>query len=110
MENSDKKEGGYVCQNCGHSGCCGSMCEMHGCHGGRHHLVRMILKITIVIIIFWCGFKLGEMSGFIRAEYGGGINRELGGSFGMMRGGWNDYYNNMPTTVAPATPAPTPAK
>ena len=105
MENLDKKEGGYTCQNCGHSGCCGSMCDMHGCHGGRRHLIKMILKIVVIILIFWCGFKLGEMTGFFRAQYGGG-NRELGGSFGMMRGGWNDYYNNTPTTVAPTTPVP----
>jgi hypothetical protein len=75
---------------CGHHGCC-----------GKHHLVKIILKIFIVILIFWCGFQLGQESGFIKATYG----REMRGSehqYGMMQsGGWNNYSN---TQVVPTTP------
>ena len=107
MENMDKKQ----CGSCGDSvngGCC---CYMHrGCHG-RHHLLRVILKILIVIIIFSCGYKLGQMTGFIRAEYGGQYGHQDFGGFGMM--GDRGYYfsNNAPTTITPATPTtPAPAK
>ncbi len=53
MENTDKKE--CSCQG----GCSCGMGYMHGCHG-RYHLVRMILRIVIVILIFWCGYRLGN--------------------------------------------------
>ena len=88
--------------------CCGmhSMMMGHGCCGGRRHLVKIILKIVIVVLIFWCGFKLGEISGSIRTEYGG---YRMGG-FKMMQGGWNGYYDNTPisnpsagTQLPPAT-------
>lgn len=85
---------------CDHGGNCGCMGHMHGCHGGRHHLVKIILKLFIVIIIFWCGFKLGEITGSIRAEYG------RGNSFGMMNR-YNNYSNNLPNSNGgTSTPAP----
>jgi hypothetical protein len=105
MENMDKKDG-EMCGGCGHGGCCGGMGHMHGCHGGRHHLLRIILKIFIVIIIFWCGFNLGEMVGSIRAEYGRGYLN--GGDVGMMRGYY--YSNNMQPANPNAGTTPTPAK
>jgi len=67
-----------------------------GCHGGRHHLFKMLLKIVIVILIFWSGFKLGVITGAIRGEYGRG-----GYDSGMMRG----YYNNPPVNGAAPAPA-----
>ena len=82
MENLDKKE------------CCegkhGAMCMMggHGCCEGRHHLVKIILKIVIIILIFWCGFRLGEITGYLRAS---GYGNERA-NYKMMRG--YDYYNN----------------
>lgn len=88
MENIEKKEGENMCKSSGCGGCCsgvGCMHGMHGCHGGRRHLLRLILKIVIVIIIFSCGFKLGEMTGIIRSGYGHGNN------FGTIRG-----YTNLP--------------
>jgi hypothetical protein len=90
MENMEKKEG--VCE-VGKGGCCSSMGHMH-CHCGRHHLVKIILKLFIVIIIFWCGFQLGAMTGLIRAERGSGNN------FRTMRG--YNYSGN--TQVNPVTP------
>ncbi len=117
MENVDKKEN--ECEGCKgacQSGSCfGSkfMCG-HGCHGGKRHLVRMILKLIIVIIIFWCGFKLGEISGSIRAEYGHKTFER--GDFGMMRGGNYGYFQNPSDvnggveTPAPVTTTPAPVK
>jgi hypothetical protein len=80
MENMDKKEGMGGC----------------GCHGGKCHLVKIILKIIIVILIFWSGFKLGVITGAIREEYGRG-----GYGGGMMRG----YYNNPPVNGTIPAPA-----
>jgi hypothetical protein len=104
MENLDKKEGAGACgDSC--KGACGAcpcaMGHMHGCHGGRHHLVKIILKLIIVIIIFWCGFKLGEITGSIRGQYG------RTGSFQMIRGG--GYSNVVPVNNGGAT-LPVPSK
>lgn len=111
MENTnmDKKCedcAGGVCHGgmCGCGSCCGTGMG-HGCHGGKHHLVKMILKIFIVILIFWCGFRLGQMVGFIKAQTGYGYGAEKGG-WGMMRGwDYNNYLPNTNNTVVP--PAPT---
>ena len=96
MENVDKKCCEDGSKGCCQSGSCHGMQSMcgcgHGCHGGKHHLVKIILKLFIVIIIFWCGLKLGEMTGSIRSEYGYG-NRS---GFGMMRG--NNFFTNIPNT------------
>ena len=115
MENMDKKTCG--CSACQAGGSCGGaqpMCGGHGCCG-KHHLVKMILKIFIVILIFWCGFTLGQESGFIKATYG---REMMKGShqYGMMQGGWNNYSNYVPTVAPsnqpemPATLTPTPTK
>jgi hypothetical protein len=108
MENMDKK----VCSGCGNSSCtCGGSMGMGCMHGFHHHgkygLMRMILKIVIVILIFWCGFKLGNIVGYVRAESGRGamMQRDFNnGGYGMMHGG---YSNISPTTssVTPAVPA-----
>jgi hypothetical protein len=96
MENLDKKEEGVKPNGCS----CG-MGHMHGCHGGRHCLVKMILKIIIIILIFWCGYKLGEMTGAIRSGYGHN-------NFRMLQGGYSNLPNNIggnvpvPTTAVPA--------
>jgi hypothetical protein len=98
MENVEKKE----CE-CGMHSMGG-----HGCHGGKCHLVKIILKIFIVILIFWCGFKLGDMTGSIRSESGHRMMNR--GNFGMMH---ENSFGNMPNANigAPTTaPTPTPAK
>lgn len=99
MENVDKVDK----KECG----CG-MHFMHGCgcHCGKHHLVKIILKIIIVILIFWCGFKLGNITGTIKAESGQHrMANNSRGNFGMMH---KNYFNNMPTANpgTPTTPAP----
>lgn len=89
----DKKECGCAEGKCM---CGGAMGHMHGCHS-RHHLVKVILKLVIIIIIFWCGYQLGMMTGYIKAEYGGGMMRGGFGHVQMMNGG---------TTVTPVAPVP----
>lgn len=106
MENLDKKQceenGGKKC--CHGGSCCGmSLMSGHECHGGKHHLAKVILKLIIIIIIFCSGFRLGEITGSIKAERGYG-NR---GGFGMMRGYYNSEIPNIngaeqiPTQVPP---------
>lgn len=100
MENMDKKDG--MDQKCGHGcmGGCAMMGHMCGCHG-RHHLVKVILKIIIVVLIFWCGFKLGVITGSIR----GGETR---GGFRMMQG-YNNY-GALPSTGSGTALTPVPAQ
>lgn len=116
MENMDKKEGGNTCgckNNSCQGGSCGGMQSMCGCgcHNGKRHLIKMILKIVIFILIFWCGFQLGLMTGYIKAENGRAMMRNGNvGNYGagMMGGGWNNYSNNVPVVnPSGATPAPT---
>ena len=86
MENNmDKPVCGGMCG--GSCGGCGGMHGMGGCgcHGGKSHLMKVILKIVIMILIFWCGFKLGVMTGSLQAFYGGGMRYETG--YRMMNGG-----------------------
>lgn len=85
MENCDKKE-----ECCKEKSCCMSMGKC-GMYGKKHCLVKMILKIVIIILIFWCGYKLGLITGFIKAELGSGFNR---GGFEMMKG--DNYIKNVP--------------
>jgi len=105
MENMDKK----VCGSCGNTSCTceGSMgmgC-MHGCHHhhGNYGLLRIVLKILIVILIFWCGFRLGNIVGSVRGEYSRGAMMQRG----FNNGGYGNYSNIPPTTssITPAVPA-----
>jgi len=93
MDETNKKECGCGEGKCD---CGGKMGHMHGCCG-KHHLVKIILKLIIVIIIFWCGFKLGMITGSIR----GG---EVRGNYGVMRGVYN-LPNNGGTVAPTLTPA-----
>ncbi|MDR3519517.1 MAG: hypothetical protein P4L63_01345 [Candidatus Pacebacteria bacterium] len=108
----DKKECGCAEGKCA----CGSMGHMHGCHGGMYHLLKVVLKIFILIIIFWCGFQLGQESGLIKAEYGRAMMMSQRGgasNFGMMGGnsGWNNNTSGVMIPATNATPVvPTPAK
>jgi hypothetical protein len=107
MENMDKKECGCGMGGCGmgHMGGC-------GCYGGKHHLLRVVLKILIVILIFWCGFRLGELTGTIRGEYGRiemmhgerGSFGDYGYDSGMMQG-WNGGVQTPVQVPAATTPA-----
>ena len=101
----DKKDHGEDCE-C--SSCSGNTCKGgHCCAGGHSHLVRVLIKIAILVIIFWVGVKIGEFKSYMEGRYYGGtrmmwgLNADDGsgngyyvGPGGMMRG-W--------TTTAPAT-------
>ena len=103
MENMEKGTCG-----CGHScagGSCGGM-QMHGCHGGRHYLLKVILKLIILALIFMFGFSLGQMTGFIKAGDTREIMRDGNYGEGMIRG----YSNYSGQTVPPTTATPTPAR
>ena len=94
MENCEKKccEGGESKDCCKSGGsCCGMFMGGHGCHGRKHCLLRIVLKIVIVLLIFWAGFKLGEMTGYVKANLGSGW--EKNGSW-MMKG-FNYPKNNL---------------
>jgi hypothetical protein len=95
MEHMDKKCETCMGGSCEGGNCCGM--HMHGYHDGKFHLVKMLLKLIIVMIIFFFGFKLGMLTGFINAEYGRDMTG-FGGGWGMMRG-----YN--PNVSLPSVPA-----
>jgi hypothetical protein len=97
MENMDKKEcGSGMCGGACKSTCCGGMSSMSacgmGCHVGKHHLMKKVIKIFIVILIFWCGFRMGSMVGFIKANY----------RIGMMDG-YYSYDNNGDSAITSPT-------
>lgn len=53
---SEKMCGIKDCDTCGHR------------HHHHHPILRMVLTIFIVILVFWCGLKIGELKGFIIAN------------------------------------------
>ena len=88
MSEVENKEMNDSCKCEGSCKCWGHCHGMHGCcHGGKYHLVRMILKMIIVILIFWAGFQIGQMTGYLRAGEGR-----------MMRGGGYLYQTTSALT------------
>lgn len=89
MENNNKHPEGCQCALCEGGKCEGcpyGYCSHYGpCgwgHGGRwghRHLVGVLIGIIILIVVFWCGFRLGELMSYVR---GGSYGR-----YGMMRSG-----------------------
>jgi hypothetical protein len=55
------------------------------------------LKLVIVIIIFWCGFQLGQMTGFIKASENGIMHTRT-------------YSNNMAPNINAGATTLTPAQ
>jgi hypothetical protein len=63
MENKDMQDkGGCTCGMCG------------GHHFGHHHWGHWVLKIVVVVFIFWCGVQLGELKQELRSNYGPMMN------------------------------------
>ena len=63
----------------------GCMCSM--CGGGmwgHHHWGHMLIKLIIVLFIFWAGMQFGELKAMVQNSYYSG-----------MMGGWggNAYYD-----------------
>ncbi len=80
------------------------MCSMHGgmCGGcGKHHFLRIVLKLIVLALVFWAGVKIGELKGYYEAGYFGsprmmwGAQNGAYGPGGMM--GW--YWNGATTTA-----------
>ena len=89
MENNKCMEG-CKCDSCSQMP---SMMGKCGCND-RHCHKKMILKIVIFILIFWCGFKLGEITGFIRAQLEGGMMSDRVNMRMMMHGGYENEMQN----------------
>ncbi len=64
----------------------GCMCSM--CGGGmwgHHHWGHMLVKLVIVLFIFWAGVQFGELKAIVENS-----------NFGPMMGGWGGYSNVYP--------------
>jgi hypothetical protein len=93
MENKNNSEEG-TCMTCGAGGamkgCMGSRCCGHGYGKMRlFYLLRILVTLIILIIVFWCGFRLGTLRGsFTRGYYNypmmmqGGYSNVSGGQTG----------------------------
>ncbi len=93
MENTEKKEtmeGSKCCGGFGMGSCsCG-----HGYGKMRlFFLVRVLITLIILIIVFWCGFRLGVLQGSFGREYSG---RSM-----MMYGGYGNVYGGQTGGVVP---------
>ena len=83
----DKEHEGCEC-GC-HGGVCGGM-------WGHHHWGHMIIKLFIVLFIFWAGVQFGELkaavdnftAGGMGGGYGHNVYYQSAGQDGMM-GGWS---------------------
>ncbi len=73
-------------------------------HEKNCHAKHWIIKLIILVVVFWVGFKLGELKMLVReAVYGpqiyggymmrGGYDSDLGGygAMGRMMNGWGWY-------------------
>jgi len=73
-KNKENKNG----QTNGDSGGCWH-CGAHGMHGfyGKWSLLRIVIMLVMLYVVFWAGFKLGE----IKAFFGYGYYGMMGGSY-----------------------------
>lgn len=70
----------------------GCMCGM--CGGGlwgHHHWGHMLIKLIIVLFIFWAGVQFGELKSMVENSYYSGMMGGWGGQGGNMM-----YYNSLP--------------
>ena len=107
MDMEDMKEGkeemnGKKCMMCGgmHEGCGCSCCGGWGWHGRRHHHgFHILVKIVILVLVFWAGMQFGELRSFTR----GGMMR---GDQGAMMGGYGYGGGYAPHGSGTATTTP----
>ena len=52
---------------------------------GHHHWGHMLIKLIIVLFIFWAGVQFGELKAMVQNSYYGG-----------MMGGWGEYSRAYP--------------
>ncbi|MDE2144460.1 MAG: hypothetical protein KGJ01_00575 [Patescibacteria group bacterium] len=81
--------------------CCGRCFTCGGYHhwAGGHWLWRALVAAIILTITFWCGVKIGEIKGYVEANYGG-----YGMQYGRMMWGYAPaYYYIVPSSGTSAT-------
>ena len=82
----------------------GCMCGM--CGGGmwgHHHWGHMIIKLFIVLFIFWAGVQFGELKAMVENSFYGGMMGGWGGQNTMYYGGYPEQGTMMGGWTAPAS-------
>lgn len=79
-ENRNSHPEGCKCERC--CGRCFSCGGYHHWYGG-HWIWRALVAAIILTITFWCGIKIGEIKGYVEANYG-----EYGMPYGRMMWGY----------------------
>lgn len=96
----EQKKEGFM----GHpEGCRCYMCQSHGamCCGGHHHRGRFVVKLLLVVLIFWAGSEYGEMKAFRHSGYR--HSPAMMGSYESGEGGSWGGVNMMFSTSASST-------
>ena|ERR1700722_17589002 len=95
MANGDKEKDGH------------GMCM--GCGTGGHHWSHMLIRVLILLFVFWAGIEFGELRALVRMDssmMGGWGTVQQVHRMDMMGGG----YGAVPdTTTSPATAPTAPA-
>ena len=73
MENNkcDKCQDGCECSSCNGAKGCG--CHHGHCDGvcfGHHRTGRWVIKVLVLLFVFWVGTQVGEMKSEFRSQYG----------------------------------------
>ena len=103
-----------MCTNCnGMQMCmCGAGWNRSNWFGRRFFFLRLVVGFLLLMAVFFVGVKVGELTGFIRANsyqsmhrmqyYAPGTNMHVYGNSGMMDNSGSTA--NTPSMVTPATP------
>jgi len=101
------------CAGCHHAGCGWNMMGMH-----HHHPGMVILRIVILLAVFWLGVQIGEIRALTHSGFGmmGGYDTyytrhsayptDYVGAGGMMRGYKADYQGAQSGTGTSAAAVP----
>ncbi|MDE1919568.1 MAG: hypothetical protein KGH56_02595 [Patescibacteria group bacterium] len=100
MMDTKEMQGKEECGGCG--GCGHGM----GCHG-HARWARILVKVLVMLFVFWAGIQLGELKGILYAEYGnygygmmGGLYDGRGQAYGPgMMGEWSHADGWQSTTT-----------
>jgi hypothetical protein len=97
-------------------GCKCVLCAGCGVCGGHSSWVHILVRVAIILFVFWAGMMLGELKGMLRDAYqqqgynmmgnmgARGMNSGYGAQgMGMMRGGVYPMPQNMPMSAPSAT-------
>ena len=87
MENKEN-----TCTTCT-TGSCGCKCgSMMGMGGHKHHILRKILMLILLVIVFNLGMRMGELKGLLQSQnnsyHRGGMMMNYGTTPIMMGGGY----------------------